>query len=235
MKKFGLLIFAAALIVGVIAASASSFGKITGNFLDFSFVKFGKSVKGSGQTATEMREVDSFHAIEVSGVLQVEIIAQKEQTLEVEADDNLLKYIKTEVRGGTLKMWSERQLKTSNPLRVRITVQDIDDLEVTGAANVTVKDLKNSGIKVDSSGASKIKVSGESSKFIADVSGATSIDAEALTVENATVDASGASNVSVNVSGTLRAEATGASRVSYAGTPKEVVKKTRGAGSVDQR
>ena len=235
MKKVGLLIFAAALIVGVIAASASSFGKVTGNFLDMSFVKFGKSIKGSGQTATEMREMASFHAIEVSGVLQVEVVAQKEQTVEVEADDNLLRYIKTEVRGGTLKMWTERQLKTSNPMRVRITVQDIDELEVSGAANINIKDLKNAGMKVDSSGASKIKVSGESSKFIADLSGATSIDAEALTVENADVDASGASNVSVNVTGTLRAEATGASRVRYAGTPKEVIKKSSGAGSVSER
>ena len=53
---------------------------------------------------TEKREVSEFKAIDVSGVFKVEITAQKDFDVKVEADDNLLQYIKTEVDGETFEI-----------------------------------------------------------------------------------------------------------------------------------
>ncbi|MEQ1923480.1 MAG: DUF2807 domain-containing protein, partial [Pyrinomonadaceae bacterium] len=112
---------------------------------------------------------------------------------------------------------------------------NIDNLEVSGVANVTLNDIKNEGLTIDSSGASKIKISGETAKLTVDVSGASKIDAETLTTGNANIDASGASNVTVNVTGDLRAEASGASRISYTGTPTNITKDTSGASKVTKK
>ena len=102
-------------------------------------------------------------------------------------------------------------------------------------ANVTLNDLKNIGLSVDASGASKIKITGETAKLTVDVSGATKVDAENLTAENASVEASGASHVSVNVTGRLRTDASGASKIVYTGSPANVEKKTSGASSVSSK
>ena len=233
MKKWGFLIFATALILGVVVSSLFSFGRISGKFTNFS-LKVG-SVKGSGQTGTEVRELSGFRKIDASGVFQVEIVAQKDFSVEVEADDNLLQYITTEVRRGVLKLETERKFNTSNPIRVRISAPDIEGIESSGAANVVLTGLNNAGLEIDSSGASKIKVSGETAKLVVDVSGATQVDAVGLAAENANVEASGASTVELLVNGNLKTNASGASTIRYAGSPRDVVKKSSGASTVSPK
>lgn len=233
MKKFGLLIFAGALILGLIVSNLFSFGRISDKFFNFSFNVRGE--KGSGHMGSDRRDLRDFKSIDVGGVFHVEITAQKDFSVEVEADDNLLQYIKTDVRGGTLNIEIDKKVSTKNPMRIRISAPDIDALEVSRAANVTVNNLKNTGISVDASGASNIKLAGETAKLTVDVSGATKVDAENLKAENAAVEASGASHIDVNVSGQLKADASGASKITYTGSPTTVDKKASGASKVTPR
>jgi hypothetical protein len=95
--------------------------------------------------------------------------------------------------------------------------------------------VKSEDLSIDSSGASKIAVSGQAAKLNVEVSGATHVDAGSLQADEATVEASGASNVAVSVSKVLDAHASGASHVSYAGSPAELRKDVSGAASVTAR
>ena len=233
MKKVGIIIFAAALIMGLVVSNIFSFGRMRDSLFHFS-INF-KGEKGSGKIATEQRDVKGFKAIEVGGAFLVEIAAQKDFSVEVEADDNLLPLIKTEVDDGVLKIESEGRLSPTGQIKVRISAPDINSLDVSGAANLTLNNVKNSAITVDSSGAAKIKITGETTKLAIDVSGASKIDADKLKASNANVDASGASHVEINVSDELSVDASGASRIVYSGTPSAVHKKTSGASSVSQK
>ena len=232
MKKVGLIIFISALAIGVILANVFSFGKTTARFFNFSI---GDKVCGSGNTASEKRDVADFQAIDVGGVFQVEITAQKDFDVEIEADDNLLPLIKTEVRGGVLRLETEKSISSKNPIRVRISAPDIQNLEVSGASKVSIANLSNENLEIDSSGASKVTVAGETANLIVDVSGASKIDAENLQTENASIEASGASAVSVYATNELKADASGASSIVYQGSPKNFSNKTSGASSVRQK
>jgi len=233
MKKIGLIVFAFAIFVGLVFANFLSWGKANGKVFNFS-VDLGRE-KGSGKMAAEVRDVSDFSSVDVGGVFVVEITAQSDFHLEVEADDNLLQYVKTEVRDGRLEISLEKGIKSSNPLRVRIGAPNIEKLEATGASKVSVSNLKNSELVVDTSGASKIELSGETKELTVGVSGATQVNAADLRAVNADVDASGASRVNINVSGELKSEASGASSISYTGSPTNVYKKTSGASSVTQK
>lgn len=230
MKKIAFIIFIVALIIGVTFGNLFSWGKASAKFFNFS-VNFG-GVKGSGNTQNEKRNVANFNAIEVGGIFEVEVVAQKDFSVEVEADDNLLQYIKTEVNGNTLEISTEKRISPKGPIRVRISAPDIEELQVSGVSKVSLTNLKNSSLKVDASGASKIKVDGETRNLDVDLSGACRLDAENLKTENADIDGSGASNASVNVSGDLKADLSGASKVTYLGNPKNLDKSTSGASSV---
>jgi hypothetical protein len=120
-------------------------------------------------------------------------------------------------------------------LKVRISAPDINKLEVSGVAKVTVSDLKTTALELETSGASKVNLAGETDKLVVDVSGASNIDAEALKTRSATVDASGASKVSVFATESVRTDASGASRITYSGGATDVVKKTSGASSVSEK
>ncbi|MEP6789647.1 MAG: head GIN domain-containing protein [Acidobacteriota bacterium] len=233
MKKIGIAIFVAALVVGLVVTNLFSFGSTSGRFFNFS-MNFG-GVRGSGNVATDKRGVSGFKSVDVGGVFQVEITAQKDFAVEVEADDNLLPLITTEVHDGVLTIETAERIKSSNPIRVRVYAPNIDSLEVSGVANVTVNDVKNSSLSLDSSGASKIKIAGETAKLTVETSGASKIDAEGLKAIDAAIDSSGASHVNLNVTGELRTDLSGASKVTYTGTPSNIVKSTSGASSVSQK
>jgi len=230
MKKVGIIIFASALVIGLVASNLFSFGRIGGRFANFS-INFG-GVRGSGNVAVEKREVSDFNAVDVGGVFQVEAVAGKAFGVEVEADDNLLPHIRTSVRGGTLYIETDGRIKTSNKLRVRVSAPDIDNIDVSGAANVTLSGVKNDSVKVSGSGASNITVSGETSQLNIDISGATKVLADQLKAANAVIEASGASYADVNVSGEINSDLSGASRVEYSGSPANVVTKKSGASRV---
>lgn len=230
MKKIGIIIFIIAVIIGITFANFFSWGKTSAKIFNLS-VNFG-GVQGSGNIQIEQRNLADFKSIDTSGVIEVQIVAQKDFSVEVEADDNLLQYIKTEVRGGTLEISTEKRLSPKSPIRVRISAPNIENLEVSGVSKVTLTNLKNESLKVDASGASKIKVDGETKNLEVELSGASRLEAENLKAENVSVDGSGASNASVYVSGDLKADLSGASKVIYSGNPKNLEKSTSGASSV---
>ena len=232
MKKIGILVFAAAIIIGVCVSSLFSFGRVDQKFFSLSF---NKKTKGSGSVAVETRDIKGFNGVDASGIFQVEIVAQKDFGVEVEADDNLIPFINTEVRNGILHIETKGKLATENGLKVRISAPDIESIDASGVSKVTLTDLKNAELRVDTSGASKIRVTGETGKISVNVSGASSVDADSLRAETADVDATGASRVSVFATGTLRADASGASKLVYGGDPKNIEKSTTGASSVREK
>lgn len=233
MKKIGFLIFLGALAIGFIAANASSFGRLSDRPFNMRF-NFG-GVKGSGNPASEQRSVSGFKGIDVSSTFEVVITAQKDFSVTVEADDNILPLIETEVHHGVLNIECSRRVSPKTPMKVIIAAPDIENIEASGAANVILNSINNGSLRIDSSGASKVLVTGETAKLVVDVSGATKVDAEGLVSEDAVIDTSGASQVLVNVTNSLQTDASGASKITYSGSPRELKTKKSGAASVSPR
>lgn len=232
MKKVGLIIFIMALAIGVIFANIFSFGKTTAKFFNISI---NSGTSGSGNVANEKRELTDFQGINVGGVFQVEVTAQKDFSVEIEADDNILPLIKTEVKNGVLELSAEKRISTKNPIIVRISAPNIENLEVSGASKVSLANLNNENLQIEANGASKVTAQGKTANIILDVSGASKIDAENLQSENASVDASGASTVRVHATNELKTDACGASSIIYSGSPKNITKKNSGASSIREK
>lgn len=232
MKKIGFLIFIIAIVMGISIANIFAWGKVEGKVFNFS-LNF-KGERGSGNIVTQDRDVRDFSSIEVGGVFKVEVTAQKDFSVQIEGDDNLLQFVEMTVNDGRLEISTTKRIKASKPILVRISAPNIEGLQASGASRVKIVDVKNSFLKVDTSGASKVELSGETSELNIDISGASKIEAEQLKAVTATVDASGASKVAVAVSQDLKSEASGASKITYIGSPT-VSKSTSGASKVAQK
>lgn len=228
MKKIGFIVFLSALIIGSILAAKSGFSSLN-------IIKFGKSARGSGTAKTETRDVSGFEGIQASGAVNVEITVQKEFSVQVEADDNLLQNIKTEISGDNLKIYSEGSISPKTRINIKVSMPELHSLELSGASDVIVSNVKSDSLKLEASGASKIKVDGEATNLESEASGASAIDAEGLKVEIAEVEANGASKTIVFAVNELKADASGASTIYYTGDPKEVISKNSGASSVKRK
>ena len=113
----------------------------------------GDRVEGSGTRKTERREVAAFDRLVVEGAFRVEVVAGQAPGFEVEADDNLLPLIRATVEGGRLRVHSERGLSTRELPRLRITTNDLREVELPGASEFSLSGVKNESMKISVPGA----------------------------------------------------------------------------------
>ena len=234
MKKIGFIVFAICIVVGLAFANFFNVGRVTSEFFNFK-VDIGDRVTGSGHSATERRDVAGFNEVEVSGVFQVEIVAGKDFSVDVQADDNILPLIQTKVNGDTLQIELEQSVKSKSEMIVRITAPNIERVQSSGAAKINASGIKNEQFSIDTSGASKIILNGETAKLDIDVSGASNIDAEQLVAGAVNINSTGASKIAVNATSKIHTQASGASRITYTGEPKTVESETSGSSSITKK
>lgn len=210
------------LFLVILAGLALSCSKLTG-------------IQGSGTAKTETRNLTGFKQIKAGGAINLDVTFKPEYSVNIEADDNLLEYITTEVSGDTLTIGSKDRINAKTRINVRVTMPELADLDLSGASTGTIAGLKGEKMEIELSGASKLKIDGEVRDLKARASGASNIDASNLKTENADVDSSGASGITVNATGDLKAEASGASSVTYIGEPRSLKQNASGASSIKKK
>ncbi len=176
---------------------------------------------GSGRLVTESRPVGGFTAVAVSGAGHVIIEQTGVVSLQVTAEDNILPFVQTEVRGGRLILGFEPGVRvhTTRGVQYRITVAELTELEASGASRVEVLRVDAETVTARISGASSYSASGIVDDHRVELSGASRCDAEDLISREVTAGLSGASYCLVRVHDRLVVNASGASTLEYIGDP----------------
>ncbi|HKG47306.1 MAG TPA: head GIN domain-containing protein [Pyrinomonadaceae bacterium] len=194
----------------------------------------GPQVKGSGKRELQKREVAPFTSITAEGAFTIEVTCQKNLSLEVEGDDNVLELITAEVGGNVLRLKNTKNYSPSEPVKFRISVPNLEALSVNGAGHVEIKGINNDKFEVDVNGAPTVVVSGNTKLIDVGANGAAKIDARNLRASRGVVDSRGVSRIDLDVADELDATVSGPSTVTYRGDP--VVKKTvNGPGKIERR
>ncbi|MFO8129605.1 MAG: head GIN domain-containing protein [Bacteroidales bacterium] len=211
------------------------------------------NIPGDGNVVSEDRNVSGFDEIEVGGAYHVYLTLGNKETLKIEAEENLMEYIITEVRGGTLKIYNKKGLEPTKDMDVFISLTDLKALDISGACDVVSQntleldnlDINASGasdielvlrvpaLTLDLSGASDIDLNGEVQDFDVAVSGAAELEAYDLLVQNCRLDVSGAGSAKVHVKTKLDVTVSGAGSARYKGDP-DIHMSVSGAGSLSK-
>jgi hypothetical protein len=77
-----------------------------------------------------------------------------------------------------------------------------------------------------------MQINGKANTAEVRLTGASSLKAAAFTVKDATLTATGASNIKIGILEHIKANATGASNITYYGNPKHLENRATGASSV---
>jgi putative autotransporter adhesin-like protein len=191
-------------------------------------------IKGSGKRVSQKREVSAFTAISTEGAFTIEVTCQKDLSLEVEGDDNILDFVTAEVSNNVLRLRNKKDYSVSEPVTFKISVPNLEGLTVLGAGKVDIKGINNDKFEIDSSGAPSINVAGTTKVIDIDTTGAGKIDTHNLHAARAVVDSRGVSKVDLDVSDQLDVKIAGPSQVTYKGDPV-VNKSINGPGKVERR
>ena len=211
-----------------------------------------KTVRGSGQITSESRTVSGFNQVSVSGSGELRITQGAEEALTIEADDNLLPLIKSEVSGGYLRIGPENvNLSPSKTIHYDLHVKDLNSVHLSGSLKAEAGALKTEKLSLHISGSGRIQIgkleadvlethiSGSGDMVVAGqvreqhvgISGSGGHHAADLKCEQADISVSGSGNCVLWVTGILKTSISGSGAVEYYGTP-QVNSHTSGSGKV---
>lgn len=156
------------------------------------------TIKGNQKVTTEERTVDNFDAVSVSSGIDLYLTQGNTNTLKLEADENLMKHIKTEVKNGTLKIYSDETLSDAKSLKAHLTFKALEKISGSAGADVfTENTLKADEMKVNMSSGSDLKMTLESSEANFNMSSGSDAIVKYIG-ENLTINASSGSDFEIN-------------------------------------
>lgn len=153
------------------------------------------TVRGSGKVVEQQRDVSDFTGVELATLGNLIIELGDEEELRIEAEDNLLRYIETEVHDGTLKIGHRHNFTPvpTESIYFYLTVKEMDTISVSGAGNVEVPDLEVAEFSLNISGAGDVDMEDLRTDVLkVNISGGGNVDMEDLNADVLEVNISGA-------------------------------------------
>lgn len=217
-----------------------------------------RNEQAKSKLMTETREVHDFSRITFAGVGNLVIHQGEKESVELEASENLLPEITTQVANGTLYIEEKpmgwlQSLQSRTPFTAHVYLKNIEEIALSGKGVVTAENkIKSKNFMIKTSGSAKVDLALESDTFTASttgsadynlkgkvhdqniqLSGASSYEASQLTSQHTSVDIRGAGQVSVNVQEQLNVIITGTGVVHYTGKP-QITQKIFGTGAIEK-
>lgn len=113
-------------------------------------------IKGDGNVASETRALAVFNKVENEGAFDVYIIQDSISEVIIEAESNLIGYIRTEVQGNTLSIYTKENLKTHYPIKLYIRTPDVNSVRLSGSGLINLGTINTDNLEVVLSGSGDI-------------------------------------------------------------------------------
>ena len=220
---------------------------------DLNFGDFGSGEKGNGIVVEETREVtEEFTMVSASEGIEVYVTQGNDFDISVEADENIMDLIGTDIRNGKLKIHAIENIGRATK-KVYVTLPNVTGLYASSGSHLTAENKINSSkleidassgalleasvnvndMEIDASSGANITLSGTAKEVYVDGSSGAYIKATDLSTISCKADASSGANLTINVSGNLTADASSGGNISYKGDPS-VQKNKSVSGSVSK-
>ncbi|MEZ4808957.1 MAG: head GIN domain-containing protein [Allomuricauda sp.] len=209
-------------------------------------INFGTGKRGNGDVVEESRTVtEDFTVVSASEGLDVFVTQDQDYKITVEADENIIDLIGTDIKDGKLKIHAIENIgKATKKIYVslpRITalksssgadliVQNVIesekiDLDASSGSDLNVELIARE-VSADASSGADIRISGQADMLEAEASSGADIKAHELVTKKCNADASSGADITVNVSESLVADASSGADISYTGDASVQTKKS---------
>lgn len=189
------------------------------------------------------KEISDYEGIDVSSAFVVDVeYSSTDESIEIEANDNLHQYIEVEKVNNLLRIKIQNgvSIRGNATLKVHIVTNDVlNYFAASGASTISLTDdissddvtislsgaskfngtINSNTLDIDLSGASNADLQGSTESLSLDATGASTLsDFDMVVQDKANIRLSGASNANLTINGTIDVSASGASNLRYKGT-----------------
>jgi hypothetical protein len=194
------------------------FGLMTSCISSQSFM----TVKGVGPSKTKDYNVSNFHGIDVSHGFDVILVQGNSEGLTLTAQENLIEYITVTVDQGILKIYADKNINATQPLKARITFKDINKLNVSGGGDVSAETPVNvQKMDIGMSGGGDVTLNLNTDELECGISGGGDLKVDG-NIKNYNLDLTGGGDVTsvINATGIIDCRVSGGGDVKITGKGK---------------
>lgn len=123
-------------------------------------------VKGSGIAKTEKRAVASFNSLDVNFAGSIQVRSQGQESLTISGDDNIIQFITTEVKNGTLYIRGTKGYSPRQKLQIMVSTPDVRRFVFDGVGEANLSNIKNDRLEIVVKGVGNLSATGETRNWI---------------------------------------------------------------------
>jgi Putative auto-transporter adhesin, head GIN domain len=208
----------------------------------------------SGKPVSSRLAASGVTRLDIAYGFDVRVTVGQPEVVTVTYDDNLADLLDVGVDGRTLRIQLEPHgtIEDDPTLRAEVTVRRLEEVRIAGASTLDVAGpVQDTGLRLQVSGGSRVaadlgldragavvsgdsrlRLTGTASMVKVDGSGASDLELAGLSLQHLDIRLSGASVAKVRAEQTIAAQLSGASHLTYTGTPRFTRQDTSGASSI---
>lgn len=221
------------------AAALSGCIIITPNDGDVRYTSDSSSTAGNQQTIRDERPVSSVNGLDIDMMtrtdLRIEVRVGPAPSLAIEADSNLQPLIHSDINGDSLRIWSDKNLRSNNGITIVYTTPQLNKISVSGPGRLVTTGLNGQDLSLVQRGSLKSELSGTVARLDIANYGSGTINATGLTSGNsdAVVNGSGRINLG-NVRGErVNIAVNGSGNISASGAVQRLDANINGSGNIN--
>ena len=190
------------------------------------------ALQGSGVSVTQTRTVPPFQTVELAGASEVTVRVGQRQAVEVQADDNLIDRLTTEVVGGALVIETRGSFSTASPMTVSVTAPELEAVTLSGSGAVRINGVNQQEFQVQLPGDGLVAVTGQVDRLEASLAGTGDAQLQELIARDVVASVPGTGRLQVYATRSLDASVGGTGAIFYAGNPNDVKQSITGTGAI---
>jgi len=215
--------------------------------------------RGSGEVMTESRDVAGFDKIRLDGAGRLLIKQGSSESLNIEAEENIMDDLTSEVSENTLILGYKnrpwwRSIIPTRPIVYNLMVVDLTELTLNGAGDLQIENLETNSFEITMNGAGQIDIEGlmtgslavhiagtgtitidgEASSQSISIDGAGNYQAGDLQTSSTEITIDGLGNATIWATERLDITINGGGSVNYYGTPG-VTQDINGLGDINSQ
>lgn len=189
---------------------------------------------GSGNVITETRNVSGFDEIVLLGSGDVIVSVTGTESLEIEAEDNVMPLLTSDVIDGRLELGVTGSITTTHSITYTITAAQLKGVTIRGSGDINGTDIDAISFEAAIEGSGRIDLTGTSDDLTVRIEGSGDFDGRDLVSATGTVTVDGSGAALVNVTDELTVTINGSGDVEFIGDPL-VFETINGSGNVSRR
>lgn len=213
--------------------------------------------QGSGNVISQVREVSNFNQVSLGGFGELILTQGASEGLKIEAEDNIMPLITSEVRNNILYLDFKDQdwrnsINPTKPIKFYVNYKNLNGVNISGSATVSADQITTDSFRLISSGTSKInigtlnaqtldlnfsggadcQISGTVTSQNIVISGTARYNAAKLASDQAIIHISGDGDTTIWSKNNLDITISGTGSVNYYGQPK-LTQNISGSGKIN--